>query len=89
MVQKKAKEIKLHLGCGKRNIPGFINIDQSKYKHIDYNISVTDLSIFKNNKKAKISNPQIVNIANLSGQIAEFGGAQPTLGVTKISHSPP
>ena len=49
MVQKKTKEIKLHLGCGKRNIPGFINIDQSKYKHIDYNISVVDLSIFKNN----------------------------------------
>ena len=30
MVQKKAKEIKLHLGCGKRNIPGFINIDHSQ-----------------------------------------------------------
>ena len=49
MVQKKTKEIKLHLGCGKRNIPGFINIDRSKFKHIDYNISVIDLNIFKNN----------------------------------------
>jgi predicted SAM-dependent methyltransferase len=29
-------EIKLHLGCGKRYIPGFIHIDLADYPHIDY-----------------------------------------------------
>ena len=66
MVQKKAKEIKLHLGCGNRIIPGFINIDQSKYKHIDYNISVTDLSIFKNNSVDMIYASHILEYFDLN-----------------------
>ena len=49
MVQKKDKSINLHLGCGKRNIPGFINIDKANYKHIHYTRNVDNLSIFKNN----------------------------------------
>ncbi len=28
-------EIKLHLGCGKRYLPGYCHIDLAKYKHID------------------------------------------------------
>ena len=42
---KKTKEIRLHLGCGKRNFPGFINIDKSNYKHIHYRRDV-NLKIF-------------------------------------------
>ena len=45
---KNKKTIKLHLGCGKRNIPGFINVDLANYKHIHYKRPVDDLSIFKN-----------------------------------------
>lgn len=29
-------EIKLHLGCGKRNWPGWINIDAANFEHIQY-----------------------------------------------------
>jgi len=29
-------EIKLHLGCGKRHIPGYIHIDRTKFDHIDH-----------------------------------------------------
>jgi predicted SAM-dependent methyltransferase len=42
------KRIKLHLGCGKRCIPGFIHIDLATYPHIDYIREVSNLSIFAN-----------------------------------------
>lgn len=45
----RTKKIKLHLGCGKRNIPGFVNVDLAKYNHIRHRRPVDDLSIFKNN----------------------------------------
>ncbi len=38
--------MKLHLGCGKRNIPGFVNVDLANFPHIDHRTSVTDLSMF-------------------------------------------
>lgn len=40
---------KLHLGCGKRYIPGYIHIDLSDYEHIDYRMDIKKLSIFKDN----------------------------------------
>lgn len=36
----------LHLGCGKRYIPGFIHCDLSDYDHIDYKIDVSKLDPF-------------------------------------------
>lgn len=45
--KKQKKPLWLHLGGGKRNIPGFINIDLAKYPHIHYRRSINDLSIFK------------------------------------------
>ncbi len=38
--------IKLHLGCGKRIIPGFIHIDQATFPHLDYNSGIDDLTMF-------------------------------------------
>jgi predicted SAM-dependent methyltransferase len=40
------REIKLHLGCGDKEIPGFIHIDINDFPHIDYRKSVEDLTIF-------------------------------------------
>lgn len=40
--------MKLHLGCGKRYIPGYIHIDLADYPHIDYKHRVDDLSNFSN-----------------------------------------
>jgi predicted SAM-dependent methyltransferase len=39
-------KIKLHLGCGKRYIPGFIHIDLDNYPHIDYKADISYLSMF-------------------------------------------
>lgn len=38
-------EIKLHLGCGKRRLSGYIHIDLSDYSHIDYRCSVNKLDM--------------------------------------------
>jgi len=40
--------IKLHLGCGKIYIPGYVHIDLVEYKHIDYLSSIDDLHMFEN-----------------------------------------
>lgn len=41
--------MKLHLGCGKRYIPGFVHIDLSDYPHIDFKQGVDNLGIFRDN----------------------------------------
>ena len=46
---EKNKEIKLHLGCGKIYIPGFIHIDLDEFSHIKYKHSINRLPMFKDN----------------------------------------
>ena len=41
--------IKLHLGCGKRILNGWVHVDVSNYDHIDFNQSISDLSMFSDN----------------------------------------
>ena len=42
------KEIKLHLGCGEKFIPGFLHLDTRKFSHVDYVTSVDKLDMFRN-----------------------------------------
>ena len=46
---KNKKQISLHLGCGKRYIPGFIHVDARSFPHVDYVTSVDKLDMFKDN----------------------------------------
>lgn len=39
-------KLKLHLGCGKRCLPGFVHVDLGDYSHIDYRHSVDRLEMF-------------------------------------------
>lgn len=41
--------MKLHLGCGKRFIPGYKHVDVIHYDHIDYLCSVDHLPVFADN----------------------------------------
>lgn len=41
--------LKLHLGCGKRNIPGFTNVDICDLPHIHYRQNAGDMSNFADN----------------------------------------
>ena len=40
---------KLHLGCGKIYIPGFVHVDVVNYDHIDYLTSIDSLDVFGDN----------------------------------------
>lgn len=39
--------MKLHLGCGKRYIPGFVHIDLNDFPHIDYKQDIRSLPMIK------------------------------------------
>lgn len=47
-------DIKLHLGCGKRFLPGYTHIDYSDYKHIDYVHPVEKLPMIENDSVSVI-----------------------------------
>jgi len=38
-------KVKLHLGCGKRFLPGYVHIDVDTYPHIDYQADIRQLSM--------------------------------------------
>jgi len=39
--------MKLHLGCGKRDFEGWINVDLADFPHVHHTSSVNDLSMFE------------------------------------------
>ena len=39
-------EIKLHLGCGKRYLPGYVHVDLAEYPHINHKHEVQKLPMF-------------------------------------------
>ena len=39
--------LKLHVGCGKRFIPGFVHVDQVSFPHVDYVQDIRRLENFK------------------------------------------
>ena len=41
------KSVKLHLGCGKRYLKGFIHIDAADFPHIDHRHDIRTLPMFK------------------------------------------
>jgi len=49
MEENKVAKVRLHLGCGKRYIPGFIHIDLCDLPHIYYKHSVDKLPMFEDN----------------------------------------
>lgn len=44
-----AGHMQLHLGCGKRYIPGFVHVDLADFPHIDFRIGIDALSMFADN----------------------------------------
>ena len=40
-------KLKLHLGCGKRFLPGFVHVDRADFPHIDFRCGVDSLPMFE------------------------------------------
>jgi len=40
-------KLKLHLGCGKRYLPGFVHIDRADFPHIDFRCGADSLPMFE------------------------------------------
>lgn len=52
--------LKLHLGSGKRHIPGFVHIDQVSYTHIDHVQDVRKLSNFPDQSACLVYACQVI-----------------------------
>ncbi len=52
--------MKLHLGCGKRHIPGFVHIDAIDYPHIDHVASIDNLSFIPDDSIELIYNCHVL-----------------------------
>lgn len=52
--------LKLHLGCGRRHIPGFVNIDQVPGDHVEYVQDITNLTRFSDNSSELIYACQVI-----------------------------
>jgi predicted SAM-dependent methyltransferase len=48
-VPQKVSAMNLHLGCGKRYIPGFVHVDLGEFPHIDYRADIRSLPMFPDN----------------------------------------
>jgi predicted SAM-dependent methyltransferase len=42
--------MKLHLGCGKKHIPGFIHVDLEDHPHVDFRVPVDQLRFAQDNE---------------------------------------
>jgi predicted SAM-dependent methyltransferase len=52
--------MKLHLGCGKRYIPGYIHIDAIEYPHVDHVTTIDHLSFVEDNSVDVIYNCHVL-----------------------------
>lgn len=52
--------MKLHLGCGKRHIPGFVHIDAVDYPHVDHVATIDNLGFIGDNSVDLIYNCHVL-----------------------------
>lgn len=52
--------MKLHLGCGKRHIPGFVHIDAVDYPHVDHVATIDALSFIPDESVGLIYNCHVL-----------------------------
>ncbi|MBN1688255.1 MAG: methyltransferase domain-containing protein [Candidatus Omnitrophica bacterium] len=68
--------LQLHLGCGKRYIPGFIHVDEDDYPHIDHRHDICTLPMFRDRSADLI----------YACHVLEYFDRQEVVGVLKEWH---
>jgi len=80
--------VKLHLGCGKRNLPGYIHLDIDDHPHIDYCTSVDKLPMFEDNSVDEIYSCGIIGYFDkeeFETTLNEWGRVLKKNGILRIS----
>ncbi len=80
--------MKLHLGCGKRHIPGFIHIDAVKFPHVDYVQDIRSLSNIRDCSASLIYACQVIEYFDreeLSSVLREWYRVLDSGGILRLS----
>jgi ubiquinone/menaquinone biosynthesis C-methylase UbiE len=54
------KLVKLHLGCGKRHIPGFLHVDSTRFTHVDFVQDIRSLVNFRDQSASLVYACQVI-----------------------------
>jgi len=79
---------KLHVGCGKRFIPGFVHIDQVAYPHVDHVQDIRRLANFTDNSASLIYACQVIEYFDreeVVGVLADWRRVLAPGGILRLS----
>jgi predicted SAM-dependent methyltransferase len=80
--------LKLHIGCGKRFIPGFIHIDQVAFPHVDHVQDIRSLANFGDNSASLIYACQVIEYFDreeVVGVLADWQRVLAPGGILRLS----
>lgn len=83
-----AELLKLHIGCGKRFIPGFVHIDQVAFPHIDHVQDIRRLPVFSDNSASLIYACQVIEYFDreeVTGVLADWQRVLAPGGILRLS----
>jgi SAM-dependent methyltransferase len=80
--------LKLHIGCGKRFIPGFVHIDQVAFPHVDHVRDIRSLTNFADNSANLIYACQVIEYFDreeVAGVLADWQRVLAPGGILRLS----
>lgn len=80
--------LKLHVGCGKRFIPGFVHVDQVDFSHVDHVQDIRRLPNFPNNTASLIYACQVIEYFDreeVVGVLADWRRVLAPGGILRLS----
>ncbi len=80
--------VRIHLGCGKRNIPGFVHVDQVAFPHVDHVVDLRDLSVFADGSASLVYACQVLEYFDadeVGGVLNEWSRVLAPGGILRLS----
>jgi len=85
---RSGERIKLHLGCGKRYIPGFVHIDAVEFPHVDFVQDIRTLQNFADGSASLVYACQVISYFDreeLPSVLTEWRRVLCTGGILRLS----